>query len=293
MSAAWMIVLASLLFAMMGVCVKLASGHYGAGEIVFYRGLTGTLMMALLTRWQRGSLRTRLPAMHFWRSLSGVTALCLWFFALGKLPLATAMTLNYMSSVWMALFLIGGAAVMGTQRVDGRLVVTVLIGFAGVALILRPTIDSDQLWHGLMGLLSGMVSALAYLQITALGRAGEPETRVVFYFSVGGMAGGVLTALGTGWHRHTATGALLLLAVGVLATLAQLLMTRAYARGSTLVNASLQYLGIGFSFLFGVLLFDDRITWSALAGMLLITFAGMRATLLRHPAGVRADTPNR
>ena len=59
-----------------------------------------------------------------------------------------------------------------------------LLGFAGVALILRPTIEQDQLWHGLIGLLSGMIAATAYLQVTALGRAGEPEYRIVFYFSL-------------------------------------------------------------------------------------------------------------
>ena len=100
-------VLASLLFATMGVCVKLASAHYATGEIVFYRGLVGLAMMSVVARWQGGSLRTAVPAMHFWRSLSGVSALCLWFYAIGNLPLATAMTLNYMSSVWMALFLVG------------------------------------------------------------------------------------------------------------------------------------------------------------------------------------------
>jgi drug/metabolite transporter (DMT)-like permease len=43
---------------------------------------------------------------------------------------------------------------------DYRLVLAVLAGFAGVALILRPTIEQDQLWHGLMGLLSGVLSAV-------------------------------------------------------------------------------------------------------------------------------------
>jgi len=287
MSASWLMVLASFLFATMGVCVKLASTHYGAGEIVFYRGITGALMIAALARWQGGSLRSAVPAMHFWRSLTGVTALCLWFYAIGKLPLATAMTLNYMSSVWMALFLIGGAAILRTSKVDWRLVVTVLLGFAGVALILRPTFEQDQLWHGLVGLLSGMVSACGYLQITALGRAGEPDYRVVFYFSLGGVVAGALVTAWSGWHGHSPEGLALLLAVGVLATLAQLLMTRAYATGRPLVNASLQYLGIGYSFIYGVLLFKDRITWWAVGGMGLIVGAGLAATSLRSVATVK------
>ncbi|HKW84151.1 MAG TPA: EamA family transporter, partial [Burkholderiaceae bacterium] len=144
MSAPWLMILASFLFATMGVCVKLASAHYDAGEIVFYRGVTGALLMLLVARWNGGTVATKVPAMHFWRSLSGVIALSLWFYSLGKLPLATAMTLNYMSSVWMALFLVGGAVMLGSARVDGRLIATVLLGFAGVALILRPTIEEQQ-----------------------------------------------------------------------------------------------------------------------------------------------------
>ena len=285
MSAPWLMVLASLLFATMGVCVKLASAHYATGEIVFYRGLVGMTMMAAMSRWQGGTLRTAVPAMHFWRSISGVTALCLWFYAIGNLPLATAMTLNYMSSVWMALFLVGGAIMLGGQRVDGRLIATILAGFAGVALILRPTIEHDQLWHGLVGLLSGMLSATAYLQVTALGRAGEPEYRIVFYVSLGGVAAGALSMLWTGITPHrTLEGPASLLAVGLLASIAQLLMTRAYGTGRTLVVASLQYLGIAFAFLYGVLLFGDRVTWMALAGMGLIVGAGLGASLLRSQA---------
>ena len=293
MSAPWLIVCATLLFATMGVCVKLASAEYPAGEIVLYRSLSGALMMLAFARWKGGTLATRVPSMHFWRSFSGVVSLCLWFYAIGNLPLATAMTLNYMSSVWMALFLLGGAIALGTSRVDGRLIATVLVGFAGVALILRPTIEEQQLWHGLMGLLSGVIAATAYLQVTALGRIGEPEYRIVFWFSVGGVGAGALSLLWTGLHSHSWRGAGLLLAVGVLATLAQLMITRAYSTGRTLVIASLQYLGIAWSFAYGVLLFGDHVTAMAIAGMLLIVAAGLSATLLRsrHPGTAAIADP--
>ncbi|MCY4746678.1 DMT family transporter [Pelomonas sp. UHG3] len=279
-------VLATFLFATMGVCVKLASELYAASEIVMYRGLVGMVMMAVLVRQQGLSLATRVPGMHLWRSISGVTSLCLWFYAIGKLPLATAMTLNYMSSVWMALFLLGGAVLMGAQKLDWRLMAAVLLGFVGVALILRPTLDQQQLWHGLAGLLSGMIAAMAYLQVTALGRAGEPELRVVFYFSAGGcVAGAVITGITEGGlQTHTLRGAALLLAVGLLATTAQVCLTRAYAIGRPLVNACLQYLGIVFSFGYGMLLFKDPLTWLAALGMLLIIGAGIAATLLRARA---------
>ena len=285
MSAPALMVLASFLFATMGVCVKFASATYGAGEIVMYRGLVGLVGIALLARWQGVSLRTRVPGMHAWRSVVGVSALTLWFYAIGHMPLATAVTLNYMSSVWMALFLIGGGVVLGAQRVDPRLVALVLLGFVGVALVLHPTLDRDQLAPGVIGLASGMLSAMAYLQVTTLGRVGEPEIRVVFYFSCGGFLAGLIMSLVQGWHaRHSLTGILQLVATGVFATSAQLLMTRAYAIGRPLTNASLQYLGIAFSFVYGVWLFHDALTWAATGGIVLIVSAGLGASMLRARA---------
>ena len=280
----------ALLFSVMAVCVKWASVQYSAGELVFYRSLVGTLFVSAVARVNGTSLRTSLPAMHFWRCICGVISLTLWFYAIGGLPLATAMTLNYMSSVWMALFLLGGAVMLGAARVDGRLVAAVLTGFAGVALVLRPTFEQQQLWHGMAGLLSGLIAAMAYLQVTALGRAGEPELRIVFYFSLGGLALGALWMALQGAHAHSLRGLALLLAIGLSATAAQMMMTRAYRIGRTLSNASLQYVGIVFSFGFGVLLFDDPVTWMALAGMVLIVIAGLAATFLRsHHQQVAPD----
>ena len=290
--------LASLLFALMAVCVKWASADYGAGEIVLYRSLIGLALMAAVLRTRGTSLKTPVPTMHFWRSLAGTSALCLWFYSLGTLPLGTAMTLNYMSSVWIACFLMGAALLAGPgspQRIDGRLFAAVLAGFAGVALVLRPTIAQDQLWHGLCGLLGGMLAALAYLQVTALGRAGEPEERVVFYFSLSGVVSGLALAGSTsGLHSHSAQGLLLLLAIGVLATAAQWMMTRAYAIGSTLVVAALQFMGIVYSFVLGVCLFDDPVTALSVAGTGLILLAGLAATFLRaRTPEVEAQPPSR
>jgi drug/metabolite transporter (DMT)-like permease len=281
MSAPMLMICASFLFATMGVCVKLASARYDAGEIVMYRGLVGTLGIAMVAHARGVPLRTPVPAMHAWRSVVGVAALALWFYAIARLPLATAVTLNYMSSVWMALFLIGGAVLVGAQRVDPRLVATVLVGFGGVALVLQPTIGRDQLLPGMVGLASGMLSAMAYLQVTTLGRAGEPEIRVVFYFSLGSLLAGIALAAAGGWHEHTLYGIALLLGCGVFATTAQVMMTRAYAIGRTLSNASLNYLGIAFSFVYGVFLFDDPLTWPAVSGMVLIVASGLAATRLR------------
>ncbi len=105
MQALWM-VLGSFFFASMAVCVKVASEWFNSSELLFYRGALGILFMWLLARGQGISLSTRYASMHLWRSLVGVTSLGAWFYSISQLPLATAMTLNYMSSVWIAVFLL-------------------------------------------------------------------------------------------------------------------------------------------------------------------------------------------
>ncbi|MEO8992880.1 MAG: DMT family transporter [Nitrosospira sp.] len=286
MSSPMLMIAATLLFATMGMCVKFASADYSTAEMVFYRGVIGAAIMILLARARGQTLRTRLPAMHFRRSLAGVCALGLLFYAIGALPLSTAVTLNYMSPIWMTLLLLVRAAISGGRKVDSGLACTVLAGFVGVICILQPAIAEDQLGPGLMGLLSGLLTALAYLQVVALGRAGEPETRVVFYFSLCSIcAGAAVVPLASGWHAHTLKGLGMLLAIGLLATFAQLLMTRAYATGRVLVNASLQYLNIGWSYIYGVVLFSDPVTGVALLGMGLIVGAGIKAARLRQSAG--------
>ena len=86
--------------------------------------------------------------------------------------------------------------------------------------------------------------------------------------------------LWTGFSRHSLYGIGLLLAVGLLATIAQLMITRAFAIGSALSNAGLQYSGILFATAYGVLVFGERLSWMAVVGMLLIVAAGLVSTWL-------------
>ena len=274
-------VLAAFLFATMAVCVKQASAHFNSGELVFYRGLVSMVVMAGVARASGVALATPVPGMHVARNLAGVLALGAWFYAIGRLPLATAMTLNYMSSLWIAAFLVAASLWRRRGRPAGSLVTTVVVGFVGVVMVLRPTLAQDQLAAGLVGLLSGVATALAYLQVAALARAGEPETRTVFYFGVGSTLGGLLAVGAMGWSPWDGGQALWLLPIGVLASLGQLCMTRAYSRGPTLLVAKLQYAGIVFASFYSLWLFGDQIPALGWAGMALIVASGMAATVLR------------
>ena len=146
-------------------------------------------------------------------------------------------------------------------------------------LLLRPSFDAEQLLGGMIGLASCMVAGLAYYNVKELGERGEVEERTVFYFSL------VSAVLSGAWmtlfefHRINAQGGLLLLGVGGFGTLAQLAMTRAYNRGRTLMAASLAYSTVIFASLFGMLFWNETLSFGAWSAIALIVASGVVASL--------------
>jgi S-adenosylmethionine uptake transporter len=293
--ALWML-FASFAFALMGACVKLAALHYSIAEIVFYRGLVGVAVLFLMARASGRSLRTATPAAHLWRGALGVASLWFWFAAITRLPLATAVTLNYMSPIWTAALVIGAAWWCRSSRDPGRTpwqpLAAILVSFLGVVLVLRPAFAADAWAGGLMALASGMLAAVAYILVRRLSRMGEPEDRVVFYFSLVNVAAGLLVVLVLpgGWHAHGWQGAALLIGVGISGTAGQVALTRAYRLGRTLVVANLQYSGIVFSSALGILVWGDRLDGQVLLGMGVIFGSCIAASYYNLRAGPPAAT---
>src|SRR4030095_13848897 len=137
MSALWMLV-AAVLFSLMGLMVKFAGKQYGIAEIVFYRSLIGVVSLYAFVRWRRATLATPVAFTHLSRGTVGIAALALWFYATNHLPLGTALTLNYTSPLFLAVFIVSAAAA-APQPIEWRLVAAVLVGFVGVLLLLKPS----------------------------------------------------------------------------------------------------------------------------------------------------------
>lgn len=268
---------AGLAFALMGVVVKVASAHFPTAELVFWRAAAQTLVAWVILAQAGVPVRTTRLGMHVHRGVAGFVSLFMFFYALTALPVATAMTLNYSSPLFLAILL----AILARERPDAKLVGTVLVGFAGVVLLLQPTFAADLWWPGVVGLASGAISAVAYWNVRQLVQAEEPEARVVFYFGVIALAGALVWMAPQRWHAPTADTWWMLAGVGGLGALGQIAMTRAYGQGSALVTAALSYSGIVFSSVIGVAWLGDRLSPSAWAGIALIVAAGILAVHLR------------
>ncbi|MFA7318905.1 MAG: DMT family transporter [Sulfuricella sp.] len=270
MTSSWMIV-AGILFSVMGVFVKLGSAYFSSAELVFYRSLFGLVVIYLIIKAQGFPIATPHWKMHLWRGLSGFFALMLFFYAISALPLATAITLNYTSPLFLALF----AVLILKEKPGLLLIIATITGFIGVALLLRPTLHADQITAGLMGLASGFLAGIAYLNVKQLGAMGEPEWLVVFYFTlVSTLGGGLWMAFHT-FHAVTLRNLLLLAGMGTTATLAQLAMTRAYRIGNTLVVGSLAYVTGIFASLWGILLWGEILPLGSWLGIALIVLSGV------------------
>jgi len=273
MTSSWMLV-AGFLFATMGVLVKLGSAQFGSAELAFYRSLVSFVAILGVVRVRRGTVRTPYLGMHLVRSAVGAISLMAYFHAISQLPLATAQTLNYTSPIFLAIATI----VLLGERFSGRLLAAILLGFAGVALLLQPTFREGKESAALIGLASGVLSAWAYLSVRTLGRLGEPDWRVVFWF---GLVGSVLCA---GWqaatgrfHPVTAENVWILLGIGLAGTLAQLAMTRAYRTGNTLAVGALSYSTLVFGALATALVWREPVPPLEWAGMLVIGASGLLA----------------
>src|SRR3954462_13057534 len=187
---------AGFLFATMGVFVKLGSEQFGAAEMALYRSVFSFLLVLGIVAAKPGrSLRTEHAPAHIIRGIVGSTSLIGYFYAITKLPLATAQTLNYTSPLFLAI----ATTVVLRERFSPWLLVAIVMGFAGVAILLQPTFARGSEGPAVIGLLSGVFSAWAYLSVRTLGRLGEPDWRVLFYFAV------VATILSAAWQGSTGT----------------------------------------------------------------------------------------
>lgn len=266
----WMVV-AGVLFALMGTFVKIGAEHFSFVELVFYRSLFGFLAILLTMFWRPHALLTPNWKLQISRGLSGFIALMLFFYAIANLPMATAITLNYTSPIFLAIYM----SLLLRTHIPIMLGIAIIIGFVGVALLLGAHRHLPSLAAAGPGLLSGMLAGLAYLQVSELGKKGEPEWRTVFYFTLISLIGSGLWAASSNFHPLTQHDIPLLLGLGASATAAQLAMTRAYRKGETLLSGSLAYSTVVFACLFDIFLWHETLSVVNMFGIVMIVGGGL------------------
>ena len=261
--------LSALLFATMGVLIRLASHTVDNTIVVFMRNLTGTLLLTPFILSQgKDFLVTHKPWMHLWRALVGLAAMYGFFYAIAHLPLSNAMVFTYSSPVFIPLV----AWLFLKERITPLMLLAAFVGLIGVGLVAKPDVGMFN-WLSLVGISSSFLAAMAFVTVRALA-ATEPATRTVFYFC---LIATFVSAIPMCWHWRILTLQELyyLVGAGTLATISQISLSKAYAYAPAGKIGPANYLAIIFAGVWAWVLWVERPDVLAIIGMLLIFVALM------------------
>lgn len=275
-SAVPVVLLSSLSFSLMGVCVKSARATLHFGEVAFFRGVVGGLVALAAQRLLFGPLtRPRQPKALFIRCLFGTVAMIMFFFAIGVIPLADAVLLNKISPLFVMLL---GVPVL-KEHVSRWHFAVLLLALAGMALILRPSGAVFNL-GGALCVASALLSAGAYLMVKKLTTTESPTVIVVWFM----FFSAAVALLFLPWFRVPHGREWLFLAgTGVFAAGGQFFMTLAYQMESAAKTALLGYSGVVLASFWGWAFWGEL--WSPVdwAGAVLIVAACAMVPRLRAP----------
>jgi Predicted membrane protein len=259
---------AELCFVGMGSLVKLLSENMPSQNILFFRNLFGLLALSpIILKLGIKTLKTENLKWHFLRSLSGVSAMYCFFYALSELPLADAMLLKISAPLFIPII----AFVWLSEHISLRAIMAIMLGFLGVILVLKPTGTIHI--ASIAGLMGGALAALAKVTIRRMSTS-EPTSRIVFYFGLISLTVSVIPMFWF-WQNPDNKEWLLLIVLGICGTMGQLFLTKAYLLAPASRIAPFTYSSILFAAIIGWLFWGELVTLITISGALLIIVAGI------------------
>ncbi|HIP53875.1 MAG TPA: DMT family transporter [Sulfurimonas autotrophica] len=274
--------IASLAFAIMGAFAKLASQHMSSLEVVFFRNIAGVILVGIAVLKKPMQHKGGRPFLLFFRGFMGFVALLAFFYNIAHIPLGDAMTYSKTSPIFTALF----AWIFLREKLSYRGWIAVFIGFIGIVFITQPSgVGFSK--YDLLGIFSGVGAALAYTSVREL-KAYYDTRAIVLSFMITGTLGPVVLFFITPYLNLEELDFIFakfvmphgvvwleLLAMGIFATIAQLLMTKAYGETKAGIVGAVSYTNILFSIIIGLLLGDAFPSLLTTFGIVLIVFAGV------------------
>ncbi len=279
---------ASLLFAVMGAFAKLSNQYMSSLEVVFFRNVFGVLIIGFAVLKSPLKSVGGKPFLLFFRGFMGFTALLAFFYNIAHISLGDAMTFSKTSPIFTALF----AWLFLSEKLSSKGWLAVFIGFIGIVMITQPS-GLGFSKYDILGIFSGVSAALAYTSVRELKKYYDTRAIVLSFMSVGTIGPLILLfisahakyplsisipeldfMLGT-FVMPSGVVWLYVLAMGLLATLAQVYMTKAYGVSKAGIIGAVSYTNIPFSIAVGLFLGDSLPSIITTAGIVLIISAGI------------------
>ncbi len=258
-----------------------AAGDVPAGEIVFFRSffaIPPILIFLARRNLLHSALATTRPLNHVARGLVGVSSMALGFFALTRLPLPEAITLNYAQPllvvVFSAIFLGETIRLYRWSAVTVGLVGVVVISWPELTLLTSPGALGDQELLGVVAALAAAaISAVAMILVRSLVHT-ERTATIVLWFSLTATVASLLS-IPFGWQWLSPAQAVFLVGAGVCGGLGQILMTEAYRHAEASVVAPFEYTSMLLGVVVGYWLFSEVPTINTLVGGVIVVCAGI------------------
>ena len=245
------LMLASMVFSVMALLIKLLGQHLHITQILLVRQIGMTVMVApAILRNFPGSLRSERPGLQLIRLFCALVAMLCGFTAVIYLPLADATAIFFAKSFFVTIL----AVIFLGETVGVYRWSAVLIGFIGVMIMLQPGTENFSV-YGLFSLAGAAGAAAVMILLRLLSRSDSTNT-ILTYGALG--VGVVMILPGIYfWQEPTTPEWLLLVAVGVVSYFAQKCNIFAYKHGEASLLASLDYVRLLWATLFGYLIFDQ------------------------------------
>lgn len=246
----------------MNVCVKRVA-HLPVHEVILARSLI-SLLACIIPLWRQGvhPLGNNRKYLVL-RGAAGFGSLTLYFFTLQRIPLATAVTLQYLAPLFTAVM---SWRFLG-EKISPMRWASFAVSLVGVALATNFDPYTPPQF-ALLGVASALLAAVAYYSISQA-KASEHPLVIVLYFPLVAIP---ITMLLCFWEFHWPSGAdwLWLLLTGLFTQTAQVFMTRGYMEEYIGKAAGLKYSGVLFALFWGWLFFGDHYTGGRLWGLTLL-----------------------
>jgi drug/metabolite transporter (DMT)-like permease len=274
-------ILSALAFTLMSAGVKTVSGDYPTGEIVFFRSAFALVPLLIWLRWQGdliNAVRTSNIAGHLLRGIIGTCAMFAGFVALSYLPLPDAVAIGYAAPLMTVVL----AAVVLKETVRAYRWTAVVVGFAGVLIMLTPHLNASTIARGLAGgpavgvvfaLFAAFCAAGATIQVRRLTQT-EKTGAIVLYFSLLTTILGFATIV-LGWRWPGLADFGLLVLTGILGGVGQILLTQSYRYGDASLLAPFEYTTMIWALLTGWFIFGQLPQTAVITGGLILSMAGV------------------
>ncbi len=274
--------IASFTFAIMGAFAKLASQHMSSLEVVFFRNIAGVILVGAAVLKKPMQHAGGKPLLLFFRGFMGFVALLAFFYNIAHISLGDAMTYSKTSPIFTAIF----AWLFLREKLSTTAWIAVFVGFIGIIFITQPS-GFGFSKYDLLGIFSGVGAALAYTSVRELKQFYDTRA-IVLSFMLVGTIGPVFLFLISPYIHISELDFMLgkfvmpqgivwfyVVAMGIFATISQVLMTKAYGETKAGIVGAVSYTNIFFSIIVGLFLGDALPSLMTSFGILLIVAAGI------------------